>query len=163
VTERREIAVKVADLVVERGDAVLVTWGLGSCVAMMLLDPHAQAAGMAHVLLPSPSLSREVGSPGKFPQTALPELLARLRGLGADPGRVVAKLVGGSTMFANLLSPGTVHMGERNVLSCRSTLRQAGIPIVAEDVGGGLGRSVWLEVASGRVTIRSVGFDDRVL
>ena len=163
MTERREIVVRVAQLVVERGDAVLVTWGLGSCVAMMLLDPHVGAAGMAHVLLPSPSLSREPGPPGKFPQTALPELLTRLRGVGADPGRVVAKLVGGSTMFASLLSPGAVHMGERNVLACRSALRQAAIPVVAEDVGGEMGRSVWLEPASGRVTIRSVGLDDKVL
>jgi len=163
MTPHREIVVRVAQVAVERGDAVLVTWGLGSCVAMMLFDPHAGAGGMAHVLLPSPSLSRELSAPGKFPQTALPELLARLRAVGADPGQVVAKLVGGATMFANLVSPGTVHMGERNVLACRSTLRQAGIPIVAEDVGGGVGRSVWLEADSGRVTIRSVGFDDRIL
>jgi chemotaxis protein CheD len=163
MSERREMVVKVAELAVERGDAVLISWGVGSCVALCLVDSGAGAAGMAHVLLPSPSLSREPGPPGKFPQTALPVLLARLREIGADPGRVVAKLVGGSTMFASLLTPGTVHMGERNVIACRSTLRQAGIPLVAQDVGGEQGRSVWLETDSGRIVVRSVGQGDRVL
>lgn len=163
MSERRETVVKVADLAVERGDAVLISWGVGSCVAFCLIDTHAGAAGMAHVLLPSPSLSREPGPDGKFPQTALPVLLRKLREVGADPGRCVAKLVGGSTMFASLLTPGTVHMGERNVIACRSTLRQAGIPLVAQDVGGEQGRSVLLDVSTGRIVVRSVGRDERVL
>jgi len=163
MSERREVVVKVADLAVEHGPAMIVTWGLGSCVALMVLDPEASVAGMAHILLPSPSLSREPGKPGKFPQTAVPALMARLRQLGAEPDRLVGKLVGGASMFAALLERGTVHMGERNILACSSALRQAGIPLVAQDVGGEQGRSVWLEAGTGRVVVRSIGRDDVVL
>ena len=42
-----ERIVKVADWAAERGDAVLVTLGLGSCVAIMLHDPEACAGAMA--------------------------------------------------------------------------------------------------------------------
>ena len=163
----RECIVKVADWAAERGESVLVTLGLGSCVAIMLHDPGAGAGGgagaMAHVLLPSRSLSRDTTNPAKFPETAVPFLIERLSALGADPRRLVAKLAGGASMFAQLMTPGSLQMGERNIVAARSVLRAAGIPIAAEAVGGGSGRSVRFYVADGRVEIRSVGADASVI
>ena len=69
-----ERIVKVAEWAAERGSAVLVTLGLGSCVAIMLHDPQAGAGAMAHVLLPSRSLARDATNPAKFPETAVPLL-----------------------------------------------------------------------------------------
>jgi chemotaxis protein CheD len=118
---------------------------------------------MAHVLLPSTSLARDITNRAKFPDTAVPLLIERLKGLGADPRRLVAKLAGGASMFSQLVTPGTIQMGERNVLACRSALRAAAIPIVRESVGGERGRSVRFHVKDGRVEIRSVGADTHVI
>ena len=159
----RERIVKVADWAVDTGDVVLVTLGLGSCVAIMLHDPQAHAGGMAHVLLPSKSLAHDATNAAKFPETAVPLLVERLRQLGADPLRLVAKLAGGASMFAALMTPGTVQMGERNLVASRSALRAAGIPIAAESVGGQAGRSVRFTVGTGRAEIRSVGQDAVVI
>ncbi len=150
---------RVADWAAERGDGVLVTLGLGSCVAIMLHDPGVPAGAMAHVLLPSRSLARDHSNPAKFPETAVPLLVERLRALGATPGRLVAKLAGGASMFSQLLQPGTIQMGERNVVASRAALRAAGIPVVREAVGGTVGRTVRFDVASGAVDVRSVGQD----
>ncbi|HEX4574127.1 MAG TPA: hypothetical protein VH158_03290, partial [Gemmatimonadales bacterium] len=98
-----ERIVKVAEWAAERGDAVIVTLGLGSCVAIMLYDGQAHAGAMAHVLLPSKSLARDLGNPAKFPETAVPLLVTRLTQLGAEPRRLVAKLAGGASMFAQLM------------------------------------------------------------
>jgi chemotaxis protein CheD len=152
-----ETIVRVAEWAAERGDRVLVTLGLGSCVAIMLHDARAQVGAMAHVLLPSRSLSRDVTNPAKFPETAVPFLVERLCELGADPRRLSAKLAGGASMFAQLMTPGSVQMGERNVLAARAALRIAGIALAGEAVGGGSGRSVHMSVADGRVEIRTVG------
>ncbi len=154
-----EVIVKVADWAAERGDRVLVTLGLGSCVAIMLHDPERGAGAMAHVLLPSRSLSRDATNPAKFPDSAVPLLVEHLKGLGADPRRLVAKLAGGASMFSQLMTPGTIQMGERNIVAARNALRAASIPIVRESVGGGRGRSVRFYVKDGRVEIRSVGAD----
>jgi chemotaxis protein CheD len=159
----RERVVRVGEWAAERGDAVLITLGLGSCVAVMLHDPQACAGAMAHVLLPSRSLARDTTNPAKFPETAVPLLVARLTQLGADPRRLVAKLAGGASMFAQLMTPGTVQMGERNVVAVRDALRHAGIPVKAAAVGGGAGRSVRFYVADGRAEIRSVGRDAVVI
>ena len=152
-----ECVVKVADWAAGQGEHVLVTLGLGSCVAIMLHDAGARAGAMAHVLLPSRSLARDTSNPAKFPETAVPFLIEQLRQLDADPRRLVAKLVGGASMFAQLMTPGSVQMGERNVAAARNALRAAAIPVVGEAVGGGAGRSVRFHVSDGRVEIRTVG------
>lgn len=153
----------MADWAAERGDAVLVTLGLGSCVAIMLHDPETGAGAMAHVLLPSTSLARDLSNRAKFPETAVPLLIDRLKALGANPRRLSAKLAGGASMFSQLVTPGTIQMGERNVLAARNALRAAAIPIVRESVGGERGRSVRFHVRDGRVEIRSVGADAEVI
>ena len=158
-----ERIVKVADWAVDRGDVVLVTLGLGSCVAIMLHDPETRLGGMAHVLLPSKSLARDASNPAKFPETAVPLLVERLRTLGAEPRRLTAKLAGGASMFAALMTPGTVQMGERNIVASRNALREAGIPVSAEAVGGQTGRTVRYVCGTGRVEIRSVGVDALII
>lgn len=151
---------RVADWAAERDDAVIVTLGLGSCVAIMLHDPAARLGAMAHILLPSKSLARDTSNPAKFPETAVPLMLERLSALGADRRRLVAKLAGGAAMFAQLMTPGTIQMGERNVVAARNALRAAALPLVAEAVGGSAGRSVRFTIGDGRVVIRSVGQDE---
>jgi chemotaxis protein CheD len=159
----KEVIVKVADWAAERGDGVLVTLGLGSCVAIMLHDAQVKAGAMAHVLLPSTSLSRDTTNHAKFPDTAVPLLVERLKRLGADPHRLVAKLAGGASMFSQLVTPGTIQMGERNLLAARGALRAAEIPIVREAVGGERGRSIRFHVKDGRVEVRSVGANVEVI
>jgi chemotaxis protein CheD len=159
----RESIVRVADWAAERGDHVLVTLGLGSCVAIMLHDASAAAGAMAHVLLPSRRLAADATNVAKFPETAVPFLVERLCALGADPRRLVAKLAGGASMFAALMTPGSVQMGERNLAATRNALRAAAIPVVGEVVGGMAGRSVRFHVGTGLVEVRSVGADVRCL
>jgi chemotaxis protein CheD len=159
----KEVIVKVADWAAERGDGVIVTLGLGSCVAIMLHDPQMKAGAMAHVLLPSRSLAHDTSNLAKFPESAVPLLVERLKALGAEPRRLVAKLAGGASMFSQLMTPGTIQMGERNIVAARNALRHASIPIVRESVGGERGRSIRFHVKDGRVEIRSVGTDAEVI
>jgi chemotaxis protein CheD len=151
-----ELIVRVADLRIGRADDVLVTIGLGSCVAIVLYDAAVQVGGLAHVLLPSPALSRGSPNPARVPQTAVPALLAEMASAGASPRRIKARLVGGASMFAALATPGTIQMGERNVVAARQSLATAGLPVVGEAVGGDYGRTVRLYVRDGRLDVSSV-------
>lgn len=157
-----EIKVGVADYAVARGEVMLVTVGLGSCVAIAMHDPVRQVGGLAHVLLPDESLARDTANAAKFATTAVPLLLQEMRELGA--GReLAAKLVGGASMFRQLLTTGGINIGERNVGSARRILAAAGVPLTAEDVGGEHGRSVYFNTRSGQVLVRSLMAGDRVL
>jgi chemotaxis protein CheD len=149
----RELVVRVADLRVGVADDVLITQGLGSCVAILLYDAEARIGGLAHVLLPSPALSRADANPAKFPQSAVPRLLELMIADGAQPRRISARLAGGASMFAALAPPGTIQMGERNLVAARQVLRTLGVPLVGEAVGGDFGRTVRLSVNDGRVEV----------
>lgn len=152
----REVLVRVAELRTGTADDVLITVGLGSCVAILLHDADAKVGGLAHVLLPSPALSRLDGNPAKFPQSAVPHLLKLMTAAGARQDRITARLAGGASMFASLAPPGTVQMGERNLVAARQALSSSGVPLVGEAVGGDFGRTVRLRVRDGRVEIRTV-------
>ena len=157
-----EFRVKVADHAVARGDAVIATIGLGSCVAIMLYDAAARVGGLAHILLPSEAMSRDTENRAKFPGTAVPLLVERMYALGSR-GPLEAKIVGGASMFGGLLPSGGINMGERNVEATRRALQAAGIRLAAEDVGGDYGRSVYFHVADGRALVKSLRKGDLTL
>ena len=157
-----ELRVKVADYAVA-ADGLITTVGLGSCVAIMLYDAVARVGGLAHVLLPSESMSRDRSNPAKFPATVVPLVLTEMQKLGAIPGRIRAKIVGGASMFGNLSASGGINIGERNVAAVRDVLAKRKIQIVGEDTGSDHGRSVYFYLADGRVEVRSVRKGARVL
>jgi len=160
VTEHK---VMIAEWAVALAPATIVTIGLGSCVAIVLHDARARIGGMAHVLLPSPATAQDGARPGKYPSSAVPHLLAEMRALGAH-GAITARLVGGASLFGPLLAGrGGGSMGERNVAASRLALSAANVRVVGELVGGDVGRSVFFDVATGRVNVRSVRDGDRVL
>lgn len=155
--------VRIAHHAVARGSGRLVTIGLGSCVAIALHDARFRVAGLAHVLLPDPSVARDASNPARFASTAVPLLVEEMRAMGAR-GALVAKLAGGAALFGSMLSGGKAgQMGQRNVMAAREALAAAGIPILAEETGGVSGRSVTLDINSGAMTVRSVRGGEHVL
>jgi chemotaxis protein CheD len=157
-----EIRVKVADYAVAQGEVVLSSVGLGSCIAIALYDARTGVGGLAHILVPSPSLARDTSNPAKFPSTAVPMLVEEMRRRGASQ-EITAKIAGGASMFASLIPAGGINMGERNAVATRQALVDAGLPLVAEDCGGEHGRSVYFHLRDGRLEIRSLKIGDRVL
>lgn len=152
----REVVVRVADLRAGVAHDTLMTVGLGSCVAIVLYDAQARVGGMAHILLPSPALSRNDSNPAKFPQSAVPRLIELMADRGARVQRITARLAGGASMFSALAPPGTIQMGERNLVAARQVLSSYGVPLVGEAVGGDFGRTVRLRVSDGRVEVTTV-------
>jgi chemotaxis protein CheD len=157
-----DIQVSIADYAIARAGTRLVTVGLGSCVAIALHAPADRAGGLAHIMLPNAALSNDRASPGKFAGTAVPHMIEQLRALGVT-GRLEARLVGGASMFEQLLPPGGIPLGSRNVVAARAACADAGIAVVGEDTGGGHGRSVYFDVEAGCVLVRSVLHGDRTL
>ena len=160
--ETREIRVTVADYAVASAGTIS-TIGLGSCVAIVLYDAVVRVGGLAHVLLPNEAMARDRSNPAKFPATAVPLLLEKMRALGAIPERIHAKVVGGASMFGNLFPPSGINIGERNLAAVRDVLAVAKLPIVAQDTGSDYGRSVYLFLRDGRVEVRSLRKGSRVL
>lgn len=149
------IKVGMADLNVAKSPGRLRTTGLGSCVGVALFDAVAKVGGLAHVMLPSRSLSRGDNNLAKYADTAIPLLLQKMEECGAKKSRIVAKLAGGAQMF-KFQSAHQLSIGKRNVEACHEQLKQENIPVVAEDTGGNYGRTIELDTETGVLFVRSV-------
>lgn len=154
-----QITVTIADYAVGAGDVMLVTVGLGSCVGIALYDRTSRVGALAHTLLPNVNLSTERASAGKYPATAVPEMVRRMQELGAA-GEIQARLVGGASMFTPMLSHGALSLGARNIAAAHAACAAVDIPIVGQEVGGTHGRSVFFDVGRGELLVRSVLRDD---
>jgi chemotaxis protein CheD len=137
--------------------------GVGSAVAVLLHDSARKVGGLAHVSLPSRSLAREHGNRARFAETAVPDLLDQVVAHGADRKDVVARIVGGASLFGELVPSGTIPMGQRTLAACRAVLRVLGVPVVGEAAGGVIGRAVRFDVGSGAVTVTTAAGGDTTL
>lgn len=134
--------------------AVLITHGLGSCIAVMLHDPRRKAAGMLHFQLPTSTLSpaRAAEEPGTFADTGIPLLFERMYALGCRKQDLVVKVAGGGSFND---PNGTFDIGRRNHTAMRKIFWKAQVLVAAEDVGGNRSRTARLFVDSGQITIQS--------
>jgi chemotaxis protein CheD len=138
------------------GDDVLVTYALGSCIAVMVHDPVRVAAGMVHYMLPLSETSPEKAKdrPGMFADTGVPALFHAMYERGCRKQDIVVKVAGGAALYDD---NGVFRIGQRNYTVLRKIFWKAGVIIRAEDVGGAKSRTARLHVATGRCTISSQG------
>ena len=151
------ITVDIADLKVSADpDAVLVTYALGSCIAVIVYDPGLRVGGMIHYMLPMSETSPEKAKerPAMFADTGIPLLFHTMYEMGCRKANLIVKAAGGGALYDD---HGHFAIGQRNYTILRKMFWKAGIMIAAEDIGGAKSRTTRLFVATGRCTINSVG------
>lgn len=133
-------------------DVVLVTYALGSCIALTMHDPVSGAGGLAHFMLPESAIApaRAEANPWMFADTAIPLLLRKLAALGAEKRRLAVRAAGGARVIDD---NGIFNIGKRNCLAMRRILWKAGVMLQEEATGGAVSRSVRLEIGTGRYSL----------
>jgi len=152
-----QFTVDIADRVVSNDpEAVIVTYALGSCIAVILHDPVRQVAGMIHYMLPLSETSPEKAKtrPSMFADTGIPLLFEDMYRYGCDKKGLVVKVTGGGALYDD---KGMFNIGQRNYTVLRKIFWKNGVIIAAEDVGGSKSRTARIHVGTGKVTIRSQG------
>lgn len=157
------LIVGISDCKISRdAEAVLVTYALGSCIAVAMHDPVTKVSGLLHYMLPESAIdqSKAERNPWMFADTGIPRLMESLKAAGGDGKRMVVRLMGGAQV---LDSQGVFQIGKRNYLAARRILWKAGVLIAAEAVGGEVSRTTRLEVGTGRLWVREGGGIEREL
>jgi chemotaxis protein CheD len=153
---KRQLVVPMGGLAVSADpNAVLATYALGSCIAVVAYDPVRHVGGMLHFMLPSSSAApgRAAGEPGVFADTGVPLLFEKLYALGTSKRELVVKVTGG----AHLGEASGMQIGQRNAITIRKMFWKVGILTGAEDVGGAYSRTVRLHLNDGKTVISSNG------
>ncbi|MEI6564316.1 MAG: chemotaxis protein CheD [bacterium] len=139
-------------------DEVLVTYSLGSCLGVALYDPVLHLGGMAHCMLPlsqiDPHKSQE--KPFMFVDVGIPRLLDELFIRGSRKKDLIVRVAGGASIMD---STNLFRIGERNQAIFRKIMWKNGLLIKSEDVGGEQSRTLRLEIATGRLIVRSGGVE----
>jgi chemotaxis protein CheD len=149
------VVIGVADCHVSSDtDSVLVTYALGSCVAVAIYDPVVRVGGLLHFMLPEASRDAlQAGkSPYMFADTGIPMLFREAYQKGAEKRRLRVSVAGGAQVMDE---KGVFNIGHRNCLAMRKIFWRAGVLIQAEETGGRSARTVRLEMETGRVHLRS--------
>ncbi len=158
-----QLVVGVADGKISQGaQSSLVTYALGSCVAIALCDPVNGVGGLVHFMLPESSLDagKAERNPWMFADTGIPLLFRMVLENGAERRRLKIWAAGGS----QVMDPeGVFNIGKRNCLAARKLLWKAGAMMTGEDVGGSVSRTIRLDVASGQCFLRIPGIPERRL
>lgn len=153
----KSLVVGISDCKVSQDlESVLVTYALGSCIAVALYDPASKVGGLLHYMLPESSLDAQKAqqNPFMFADTGIEALFQAVRSSGGNPRRMVVRLAGGAQV---LDGEGVFQIGKRNYLAARRILWKAGVLISAEAVGGEVSRTTRLELATGRMWVREAG------
>ena len=146
--------------IISRSPDVIVSQGLGSCVAVTIYDSRNKTGGLAHIMLPDSSQHAPGDMPCQFADTAIAYLLEGLKSGSPEKNSLVAKIVGGAQMFSmpDHTNPG---IGAQNITAIRTLLQQEKIPIVGEDTGGHTGRSVEFHLEYGKLVVIKLGEKSR--
>jgi chemotaxis protein CheD len=153
-----KIIVGVADMgMAHHSTDVIVTHGLGSCLAVTICDPVAPVGGLLHVMMPTAAANAEkaAANPYLYVDSGMTAFVSAMLKAGAVRHRWTLTVAGGATINGN----DYFETGKRNYIMLKKVLWKAGMLIHAEDVGGNAARTVHMEVGTGRVWLTKDGAD----
>lgn len=153
-TAPKRLVVGIGELAVARGAGdEIVTFALGSCIAVCLWDSARGVAGLLHYLLPEARINpdRAKAQPEAFADTGIPILLGKFVAAGGHPKQSLVKIIGG----AEVAGPNSLNVGRRNILAAKNVLWKHGLLIKTQLVGGNAARTVYLSAGTGRVKVTS--------
>ncbi|MFH1843434.1 MAG: chemotaxis protein CheD [bacterium] len=113
-TGRGERTAKRARLVVDISDiqvsddlcCEIVTFALGSCIAVIVYDPRRRVGGMLHYMLPSaqkaPAQAKQ--RPAMFADTGIPLLFKQIGCFGCRQTDLIVKVAGGAISTTPMVS-----------------------------------------------------------
>ncbi len=152
-----ELVVGISDLKVSSNPAdSMITYALGSCIAVAVYDPVAKVGGLLHFMLPDSTLDagKAKDTPAMFADTGIPLLFKSCYKLGADKKRMVVKVAGGASI---LDESNFFRIGQKNIMAMRKLFWNNNVLIDAENTGKNFNRTVRIELGTGKVTIKRAG------
>lgn len=158
------LSVGLGEAVVSKDpQAVLVAYGLGSCLGVAMYDPVNRLAGLLHAVLPTNNGNGYPDNPYKYVDSGIQALVEAMEVAGAHRHYLIVKLAGGANMLLSSALSHTFEIGTRNVQAAHYVLESLGLKVAGVEVGGSVGRTVKLFVDSGKLVVRRIGGIEQTL
>jgi len=152
--DKEAVKILPGEYYVTTSDKLIVTV-LGSCVAVCLRDKFSHCGGMNHFLLPNDGTNESglLTESARYGVYAMELLINHLLKLGANRGRLEAKVFGGGNVLRGLTLN---NVGQRNAEFVLDYLQNEGIPVVAQDLLDEYPRKVYFFPDTGKVMVKKI-------
>ncbi len=133
---------------------VLKTYGLGSCVAVMVYDKVEKMGALIHIALPDSSIDPEKAAdrPAYFVDTGMAKMFNEISAKGTSRRNVWIKIAGGASIMD---AQKTFDIGRRNALAIKKWLWKHRFGVLKEDIGGTGSRTVTFRIEDGDIILSS--------
>lgn len=121
---------------------------IGSCVVIIAYDATRKIGSLAHVMLPGRAPAKKRVAKMKYAANAIDAMVGKMAHLGSKTSDIEVVLVGGG----NILKREDDTICKANLESALELLREKGVKLRAQAVGGTVRRSVSLDVERGIVS-----------
>ncbi|MGF1644042.1 MAG: chemoreceptor glutamine deamidase CheD [Thiotrichales bacterium] len=137
----------------------LITTVLGSCVAACIRDTQRKVGGMNHFLLPLGDMgggggweTTSVSASTRYGNFAMEHLINGILRSGGKKQNLEIKLFGG----ASVMDLASSDVGRRNIDFVLSFLREEGLPVHSQDLGGTLPRKLMYHPLTGKALVKKL-------
>jgi chemotaxis protein CheD len=161
IMEDNIVEVQMAQMQIAQSSGKLVTRGLGSCLGITFYDPVTKLGAMAHPMLPDIEKARVKSNPSRFVNSAIKNMIDEFEKRGSPRSRIVVKIFGGARMFSFINADSVLNVGQKNIEAAMSALKEAGIKIIGQEVGGTFGRTLEMNLEDGRVLVKTVSWGEK--
>ena len=152
----KQLKVGIGDMKLTRGEGVIVTYALGSCIGLAFYDSYIKLGALLHIMLPE-RVNESDANLFKYADTGIRETLRKMSAFGMVKSRTAVRIAGGAKMFEISGNAGFGNIGQRNIDSVKQILKEEGMKISGEDTGANYARTMSLDTETGEVQVRTYG------
>jgi chemotaxis protein CheD len=143
----------------------LVITVLGSCLSVTMFSPRLHIGGICHGLLPECENKRLCGNgcldAFRYVDCSIRRMIKLFDNAGAKRSELEVKCFGGADLFSRKIEkPGLVSVGRQNIMIAERLLRNEGLKITKQDVGGLRGRKIYFYTDTGEVLLKRLSRGD---
>ena len=133
---QKELKVGIGDMKLSRGEGRIITYALGSCIGISFYDPAIRLGALLHIMLPA-RFNASDPNVFKYADSGIHETVRKMSDFG--------------------------NIGQRNTVSVKKVLMEEGLRISGEDTGASYARTMYIDLATGDVGVRTFGRPERHL
>jgi len=137
----------------------LVITVLGSCLSVTMHSSRQGIGGICHGLLPEcgkkNSCTSECLDGFRYVDCSIRQMTGIFDKAGVKRSDIEVKCFGGADMFPRAIEKsGLISVGRQNIMTAEALLKQEGLPIARQDVGGIGGRKLLFYPHTGEVLLQ---------
>lgn len=147
-----KVFLKPGELYIGKSPAIVATV-LGSCISVTMFNERLKMGGICHALLPKKNPSTKGVDNYRYVDSSIFHMLKNFEAMGVKKNEIEVKIFGGADV---LYTTNRQTVGQANIVTALSIIRDEGLDLLPCDFGGTKGRKIIFYTAEGRIRLKKI-------